>query len=489
MTDSGNGHVRGEFLPDDELFDEAGEDRSAFSLRHEQNFSARLVGRLEYEDASDQFYFDDFDTDVDITSSTHLPRLADLAYYGDYWQLSGRFTEYKTLDEDTLIRNRPYERLPQVNLSSTFPLSGSDFELGLNGEWTNFDREQSVTGTRLDLTPSISYPFREVYGFVVPRLGYRYTSYSLDGLENDVDVDDDGEILSGSSSLSASSTRALPVFSIDSGLFFERNTQWRGSDHIQTLEPRLFYTYIPEENQDDIPVFDTSEVDLLNFSDIFRENRFFGADRVGDTSQLTMALTTRLLDDVTGIESLEASIGQILYLKDRTVTLEPIDTNDIDVTDEEGEDSGVVDNTDLTRSTSDFIAQLNADFTDHWRVGSFLRYDTEDSDVAFGRLDLRYDVNTRKQAELSYYYNGENSEELDFKVAWPLSARWDFRARERYDLDRNEHQETTLSLGYDACCWGIDFTYQRRVSRTDEDKNSFFVVFELTGLGRLRSAF
>jgi len=131
----------------------------------------------------------------------------------------------------------------------------------------------------------------------------------------------------------------------------------------------------------------------------------------------------------------------------------------------------------------------DADFSDHWGMGSFLRYDTEASEVAFGRLDLNYDVSLRKQARLSFYYDGDSGDELDFKVAWPLSAHWDFRARERYDLDRNEHQETTLSLGYDACCWGIDFTYQRRVSRNDDYKNSFFVVFELTGLGRLRSAF
>lgn len=477
MTESSTGHLRGEILPGDDLFESESEDRvgsqdrSAFSFRHEQFFTDRLTGRIEYEDASDSFYFDDFDTDVEITSSTHLPRLADLTYFGNYWQLSGQFTEYLTLDEDTAVVDRPHDRLPQINANGLIPVFDDVVELGMNSEWTNFQRDSGLTGTRLDVTPSISVPWRPVFGFVVPKLSYRFTSYSLEDL-NDTKFTDD------------SPSRAVPIYSLDSGLYFDRDTQWRSKDHIQTLEPRLFYTYIPFEEQSDLPNFDTFEADYNNFSDIFNENRFFGADRVGDTSQLTAALTSRLINDTTGLESLTAQIGQVLFLKDRRVNLNPDDIGDADGTTED------IDDPINTRSTSDLLASLDARFNDEWRLSSFLRYDTDQSEVGFGNIDLEYEANARQRVRLGYYYAGDNSEQFDLRIAWPLSSRWDFRVRERYDVARKEHQETTISLGYDACCWGIDFTYQRRVSRREDTyKNSFFVVFELTGLGRIRSAF
>ena len=49
------------------------------------------------------------------------------------------------------------------------------------------------------------------------------------------------------------------------------------------------------DNQDDLPVFDTAIPDL-NLVQLFRTNRYVGADRVGDANQLSVGVTTRLLD-------------------------------------------------------------------------------------------------------------------------------------------------------------------------------------------------
>ena len=108
----------------------------------------------------------------------------------------------------------------------------------------------------------------------------------------------------------------MPIFSIDSGLYFEKNTNWFGEGVLQTLEPRLFYAYASEEDQSDVPIFDTSQVSLNNFSNIFRANRFYGHDRVGDTNQVTLGLTTRIIDNDTGKQRLKASIGQLVLLDD-----------------------------------------------------------------------------------------------------------------------------------------------------------------------------
>ena len=57
-------------------------------------------------------------------------------------------------------------------------------------------------------------------------------------------------------------------------------------NYRQTLEPRLFYLYVPYEDQKDIPVFDTGET-YFNYASLFRDNRFSGSDRIGDENKLS----------------------------------------------------------------------------------------------------------------------------------------------------------------------------------------------------------
>ncbi len=449
LTERGQGVLRGEVLPSDDLY---GDDRSAFSYRHDHRFTERLTGYIDVQHASDDDYFDDFETDVNVTSTTHLPERAQLAYRGDVWNVTALVAGYQTLDDSIDEINRPYDRLPQITFNgSKSRVAGSGFKLDMRGEVVRFDRDAGVTGTRIDLTHSVSYPIRPVYGFVIPKLALRSTKYSLD---NNPDGDD-------------SPDRHVPIFSVDSGLYFERGTTWGGKSALQTLEPRLFYVYIPDEDQDSIPTFDTSEVSLNSMSALFRDNRFFGADRVGDTNQLTLGLTTRILDSKTGRQKLSASIGQAFFLEDRFVTLD--------------------DSTRQDRSKSNFLAELDAQFENGLRTRAFLEYDTEESEISRGRLDLDYTPGDRKRIGIGYRYSGDFSEQLNIDVDWGITPRWDFHLRERYDIDDSKNLETTIGFGYDACCWGIDFVYQRRLDRGEEYKNAFYMIFELTGLGRVRA--
>ena len=89
---------------------------------------------------------------------------------------------------------------------------------------------------------------------------------------------------------------------------------------MQTLEPRLLYLYVPYRNQDDLPVFDTGIPDL-NLVQLFRTNRYVGADRVGDANQVSVGVTTRLLDSTRGRQFLSATLGQAYYFEDPRVRL------------------------------------------------------------------------------------------------------------------------------------------------------------------------
>src|SRR5690606_24840099 len=122
--------------------------------------------------------------------------------------------------------------------------------------------EGSDSGTRLDVYPWLALPIERSGWFLRPELGWRQTEY-------DFDVANYGK---------RDESRGLPIFSLDSGLIFEREANLFGRDWLQTLEPRLFYLYVPYEDQSDIPVFDTQEL-TFGFGQLFRTNRFVGADR------------------------------------------------------------------------------------------------------------------------------------------------------------------------------------------------------------------
>src|SRR5207237_1119406 len=86
-----------------------------------------------------------------------------------------------------------------------------------------------------------------------------------------------------------------PITSGDGGIVFERDASLFGQSFVQTLEPRAFYVYIPFRDQSKIPVFD-SALDDFNFGQLFSENRYLGNDRIGDANQLTVAVSSRLID-------------------------------------------------------------------------------------------------------------------------------------------------------------------------------------------------
>src|SRR5690606_17838068 len=103
--------------------------------------------------------------------------------------------------------------------------------------------------------------------------------------------------------------------SLDSGLFLERFSE---NGDVQTLEPRLFYLYVPYKDQSELPDFDSSPY-TFGFSQLFNTNQFTGADRQSNANQLTMALTTRTLSQKLGRELWSLSFGQIVYFQDQRV--------------------------------------------------------------------------------------------------------------------------------------------------------------------------
>ena len=445
------GDIRLEYLPDDRKF---GDQRGAFRIRHNADPLDRLYTDLLYQYVSDDDYLDDLDNRLELLSPNYLERHLDVLYRGDAWQALARVQGFQTLDNELFTpEDEPYDRLPQLRFGGAWrggPLA-QELDYELHSELVYFDHNNKTTGTRLDIITALGVPLEWSAGFVKPRLAYRYTAYRLNGTEQD------------------RPTRAAPLISLDSGIFLERPVQWDWSGSgLQTLEPRLFYLYVPERDQTDIPLFDTTEVDR-SFSWLFLENRFTGADRLGDANQLTAALTTRVLDGENGAERLRASIGQIFYFDAPSVGLdEPLPT-------------------DADRSPLIAEAALNLD--DVWSVSGALQWDSEQSRTDRSALDLRYRPEHNRLLNISHRFADDELEQLDVAALWSLDSRWRAVGRWNYSLQEKRNLDVLAGLEYSDCCWALRMV--ARHYRDDPDdidaKNSFFLELELKGLAGVGS--
>jgi len=457
------GEIGVEYIPHDRRYDG---DRGSLKISDRAAPWSNFYTDLHYEYVSDDDYLRDLDNNLEFLTINYLEQHLDARYDGNNWQALARVQGYQILNP-TLFANtgKPYQRLPQLLFDGAWPASVGGFDYRLYGEFVHFQQSDVVTGTRLDLWPTVGWTLQKSWGYLKPEAAFRYTGYQLDN--NAPNTDD-------------TPSRDTPVLSLDGGLIFDRALQadWLGvASGTQTLEPRLFYLYVPYRNQDDIPLFDSSRMDR-SYDWLFRKNRFTGADRIGDANQLTAALTTRIIDGPSGRERLRASIGQIQYFEDRRVTLSP--------------------NTPpATEDNSGLIAQGRLNLSSEWSVQGSVQLEPDNRDFLRGAFDLRYYANSRQLINLSYLLDRDPSEQspdtqdqidsLDVSFLWPLTSQWRVLARWNQAINVNRNLETLAGLEYEDCCWAIrTVARQYRDSPLESDaKTGFYLELELKGLSRL----
>jgi LPS-assembly protein len=476
------GVVRAEYLPSDKVFND--EDRYAFGFDHRQTFAKRWRAEVDLQDVSDSDYLRDFANNVDIVASSYVPQRARLTHSGKYTNFSARAQKNTSVNDEIGPESLPYEILPELTFDVK-PQSFGIFEAGLNSEFTEFDAEDStrVIGNRTRIEPYIALPLEKIYGFLIPKIGVHNIGYSLDnvasgsgtiettGTEGTEETDTSAPTSLNNTVSESSPSASIPVFSLDSGLIFERLFSRGDTPYYQTLEPRIFYLNIPEEaDQNAFPVFDTGEVSFNSFSQFFRENRFFGGDRVGDTEQLSLGLTSRIMNDDTGGQKMKASIGQILYLDDRNIRLDP-------------------DSAPLTSNRSDSVAELTANLNPDWSTTAFARWDNEEDELGSFRFSVDYYNSHRRNASLAYTESNNDTQQINLDFDTPLGPRWQLDVETAYSLEESELRSSAVGVSYDGCCWAVRLGTQRYLDGRGEYKNRYLFTIELDDLGRIRSKF
>jgi LPS-assembly protein len=287
--------------------------------------------------------------------------------------------------------------------------------------------------------------------------------------------------------------RAIPMTSLDAGLIFERDLSLFKSPYTQTLEPRLYYLYVPNINQAEIPAFDTSYY-VFTTSQLFRNNRFSGIDRIGDANQISLALTTRFYDQELGDQRFNATLGQIYYFRDRTVMLCNYNLDP---------DCYKLENPTAQADTSPLVADLLYRFDPSWYFTMDARFDTSSSqdDLFSGRL--HYQTTARDIIHVGLRYEesgdplgeefvGENVQDLlqsDIALAWGLGQSVTLLGRWYYDLLNNFTVDTFGGLEYENCCYAVRLGARRYLMiNTGEPSDrqfdtEIFVQWIFKGLG------
>jgi LPS-assembly protein len=445
-----------QFMKHDE---ESGKDnRYLVRLEHQHKLNNGWSASYNYQKVSDDAYFSDLATMIQVTSVVNLPQRANINYAGDTWKFNALTEKYQTL---TNASNSPYQRLPQLDLSGR-----KDFDsyiLDFKSQWAYFDRDekftstytdaQKVTGSRLTLTPGITVPFTEAYGYIKPKLSANVRSYNLNN------------------SSIGNKDILTPIVSVDSGMYFDRTVNLLNQNFTNTLEPRLFYVYIPYKDQSALPNFDSGLADL-NMQTLFSENQFNGQDRINDANQLTASITSKFLDK-NGKERLSGIVAQRYYFEDRKIFSTDLDAK---------------------KANSDIFMGGTARLANSLNLDAMFQYDPTSSKLLRSTLSSRYNPEPGKMLNLSYRMIdnvSDNTQDLKvFNAAgqWPLGNRFYSIGRYNYDIKTAQIIEVLGGIEYDGGCWVARTIFDRISLPTSPQPNyTFFVQLELNGLGTIGS--
>lgn len=479
----------------------ASDTRGAFSWQDKTIFNPHWSTNIDVNYASDDYYLKDMSNNLNAITQNQLLQQAEANYKGQNWNFIGRIQGYQTLHpvDEPVVFNNQYMRFPQLILSGNYPNMPAGLDYTIYNDLSHFDIRhdpgmalQQPIGNRLHVQPVVSRPWLLPYLTVTPRVQLAATQYGLANVAQD--------------NLQRQS-RVLPIFDINSKLFFTRQVKWFDQLAEQTLEPQLYYVYIPYRKQDNIPLFDTTQ-NTLTYDQLFNYNRFSGIDRIGDTHQVSMGLASRWIDSQSGLEKVRLGIGQIFYFKNRQVTL--CNPNDA---------LCLQNNLATTQGNhynrSPIAGVLDYHFNSDWAATANTIWNTQMRQLDNQSFTLHYQpIGTQKIFNIGYDFvrNGDaitrnnntsastpdlqltNLSQTNISFGWPVARDWSAVGRWSQNWSHNKHFQNLLyGLQYDSCCWAVRFVTGRvftglSQNNTFQYDTKFFLQFALKGLDNIGNA-
>jgi LPS-assembly protein len=482
------GQARLNLMPTDKLRDQA---RWGWSSQHNGSLDTGLdsVGRiglgLNLNRVSDDNYWRDFPRSGLVLTQRLLPSTGVLSWGRGNLSMSAQVQRWQTLQDISAPITPPYDRAPQIGLRyGLWQADGLDWSL--QADTTRFEasydriplpsmtaRPVPRNGERSFVLAQVSRPWIRPWGFVTPKLQLHATRYQFDQ-----------SLDSGA----RSANRVLPTFSLDSGLVYERQTQWFGRDVTQTLEPRAFYARTPFRDQNHLPVYDTGATDF-NLSTIYSENAYVGHDRLVDNDALTLGVTSRFFDAGNGAEMLRLGLAQRIRFSDQQVVLPG--------------------QTAAATGLSDLLIGAGVRWDDRWALDGAVQLTSQIDRVSRSTLQVRYSPSPYRVVNAAYRLKQGVSEQLDLGWQWPLGDllgrrdaasesawtrtpgqglgpdRWYSVGRLNFSLTDGRMVDSLLGLEYDGGCWIGRIAFERIQSTVSTATSRLLFQLEFVGLARV----
>ncbi len=519
-----NGRDAFNYMPNDRL---TNRDRWSFLSQHQQNFSTYLpglTGAWDLQGVSDSYYFTDLNNSLAAMSQSYLPRTGRLNYAAPTWNASVVAQGYQTLNfNPSAPVATPYQLLPQVNFSMNRSLLGAagfsnvklndqdeleviqsmgmfdqptrlDALVSANNSYFTNQTQSYVQGNRFWAYPQLATSWQSPGMFVTPKFGVHYTQYNTNAGQLTTSGAYDGTTAIQSDVAS----RTLPILSLDSGMVFDRKTEYFGRSLNQTLEPRLYYLYVPYRSQTNLPLFDTGVADV-SYAQMFSENMFTGWDRVSNANQVTAAITSRYSMEKTGQQLMSFSLGQRIFFQPQQVNL-------------------YANQPTSSYGANDYFAQAAGMVAPYTSLNGFAQVspyaqanaasNNTNSVNRINRASIGARFQPSRENVLNYTYRYQNQDYIpggatsgpsstavmqnDINGAWKIWGPFRAVGRYTYSGVQSSQIESLAGLEYNSACWAVRAVYHRAVTYSSTQtpflNTSFFLQLELKGMGSVGSS-
>mgnify|MGYP001576724738 CR=1 FL=1 len=476
LANQQNGSIDLEYLNKDDAIISNNDARYLARFQHIGTFSENFRAYIDYTTISDDNYLVDIGSNQYNSNDAYLYQMAELSYFGERWQTTMKLQDFEVLGN----HQASYKTLPHIEVSTQQPLAsfvhqGLPGQFELYSELTSFRPElnKQVSANRYHVEAGFSFPMSAPAWFLNSEFKLMHTYYQQENIH-------------AGSELTETVNRTLPKIRFHGGINFDREMSLFNSQYRHTLEPQLQYLYIPEKDQTNIGLYDTTNLQD-DYNGLFRDRNYSGLDRVVGANQYTWGITSRVLDQA-NLELFRISLGRIQYLSDNNTFDELIDPQSQNTP--TGQKSSVA---------VDLFYRLNH----QWQISGDIQYNTVDSSTNKGQVALNYQIDKYNSVQLNHRYtrnvSGNSLEQASLLANFAINKDWAFVGRFTKYLKSNRSLESYAGFQYESCCWAIRLAYHRHINSNlsddgifnenrDEFNSGFVVQFIIKGLNGKQGA-
>ena len=500
------GTLTGDFLPYDK---KTGTDRWRYDWQQRQNFSGDLApgglpspggwtGYANIARVSDNLYPTNFSQSIAGAMTSQFRQEVgtnkQLTNSLSNWNVSARAMTFQTLQPDpTVTVQSPYNILPNVTASynnrltpavtdttgkyislpsgptTTFSSDFTRFSYNIGGNLAATAPGVYSQADRTVIKGAMALPQVTPGYYLTPKVSFQANNYNATAYTLGVPP---------------AQGFAIPTFSLDSGLAFERDAAelkgFFGRDMLLTMEPRAFYVYTPYQNQTNTPLFDTADGGF-GVTQIFSENNFVGNDRIADNNKLTGGITSRMLEASTGAERASVTLAQRQDLTGQRVGLNGTIANPTTYSDTLGSGSIRF----LGNFSADVFGQYNTQLNRFVQstVGGSWR-PTPGRSLNFGYRNLwSPPVQASPMNNYTATPAATTTDQYNISGQWPVTREVSLLGRYGYDALTTKTLNTLVALEWMRDCWTFRAAYSQMLNTSQITTTQILFQIEFRGFG------